>query len=408
MATFRYRAKKGPGKIIESVISAASKEEAVEKISQMGYLPVKIEEAGTDTASVAAAKGGGGQRKVASRQVTVFTRQLSILLKSGVPILKAMTILADQSLNTYLRIVLEEIRTEIQNGKTLSSALALYPPVFSPLYLALVCAGEESGTLEQALLRIAEYRAKQEQTLSHIRAALTYPALMAVVGAGTIIFMLTFVMPRLMSIFSRFGQELPLSTKILMSVSNFLTQGWVWFVVGAGVLAVIGLTQRRNRSKRERLLFSYAQLHMPLFGEIFIKAELACFSRTLELLLNSGIQLLRAIQTSIPTLNNEIIRDALGNVQNVIEQGGSFGMTLDRYSVFPKFMVNLISVGEESGKMEEALKELANTYEFETDEAVKVMTNLLEPVMILVMGIVVGFIIISMLLPVFQLNMMVQ
>ena len=160
--------------------------------------------------------------------------------------------------------------------------------------------------------------------------------------------------------------------------------------------------------KRERLLMGYIQLHIPLFGEIFLRAELARFSRTLELLLTSGIQLLKAIQISIPTLDNEIIRDELHRVHGIIEQGGSFGQTLNRSAVFPKFMVNLISVGEESGKLEESLQELAASYETETDEAIKVMTNLLEPLMILGMGIVVGFIIISMLLPVFQLNMMVQ
>ncbi|MDD5745882.1 MAG: type II secretion system F family protein [Candidatus Omnitrophica bacterium] len=407
MAIFKYRAKKGPGNIVESQLIAASRDEAIERINQLGYVPVRVEEVQSGTVS-SGARFAGIVRAVKGKHVTVFTRQLAILLKSGVPILKAMTILADQSLNPYFKTVLETVRSEIKNGKTLSSALALFPQLFSPLYLSLVRAGEESGTLDQALLRIAEYRFKQEQMFSQVRTALTYPVLMAIVGIGTIIFMLTFVMPRLLTIFSRVGQELPLPTKILIGVSNFLTQPWVWFVSGGVILLAVGVLRRHNRTKRERLLMSYVQLHVPLFGEIFLRAELARFSRTLELLLISGIQLLKAIQISIPTLNNEIIRNELQHVYEVIEQGGSFGQTLNRSAVFPKFMVNLVSVGEESGKLEEALQELTLTYESETDEAVKVMTNLLEPLMILGMGIVVGFIIISMLLPVFQLNMMVQ
>ena len=290
----------------------------------------------------------------------------------------------------------------------MSSCLGAYPNIFSPLYIALVRAGEDSGTMEKALLRIAEYRQKQEEIFVNIRTALTYPVLMALVGTATIIFMLTFVMPRLLGIFERLGQELPLPTRILISVSDFFNQGWVWAVIG-GVAFVLAAYLRNNRPSRRRKLFvSHLKLKAPVFAEVFLKAELARFSRTLELLLNSGVHVLKALQKSIPIIENEIMQDELRKAYKAIEQGESFGGTLEQSKVFPKFMVNLISVGEESGNLEDALKELALTYESETDEAVKIMTNLLEPMMILIMGLVVGFIIISMLLPVFQLNVMVS
>jgi len=407
MGAYTYKAKKGPDEIVESVIYASSKKEAIEKISQMGYLPVRVEEAGspavTDTG-----KPGFFFKRVRPKLVTVFTRQLSILLRSGVPILNALTILVDQSDSMYLKAVLSEIRQAVKDGKELSSALSLYPHIFPALYVSLVRAGEDSGTLEEALMRIAEYRYKQEQIISRIRTALTYPLLMAIVGVGTIVFMLTFVMPRLLKIFARLGQDLPLPTKILIGISNFLTQKPVWLVAGILAAGIVFFFQRGIQSKREQLFISYLKLHMPLFGNVFLKAELARFSRTMELLLKSGIQLLRALQGSIPTVDNEIIREELKQGYKAIEQGQSFGATLGRASVFPKFMVNLVSVGEESGKIDEALQELARTYEEETDEAVKIMTNLLEPMMILIMGIMVGFIIVSMLLPVFQLNIMVK
>ncbi|MFH1459967.1 MAG: type II secretion system F family protein [Candidatus Omnitrophota bacterium] len=407
MATYKYKAKKGPGKIINAQISAASREEAVERISQMGYMPVRIELA-EGTEGLAPANLGFLAERVGAKQITVFTRQLAVLLKSGVPILKGLKILSDQATNRYFQIVLGRIHNEVKDGKTLSSTLAVFPKIFPALYIALVKAGEESGTLEKALLRIAEYRQKQERIFSQIRTALTYPILMGIVGIGTIIFMLTFVMPRLLKIFTRLGQDLPLPTKIIIAFSNFLNNPWVWLIALLIISFSIFLLNRKSLSSRELLLLGSFKLKMPIFGQMFLKAELACFSITLELLLASGIQLLKAIQTSIPTLNNEVIKQELVKGYKAIEQGESFGLVLDQSNVFPKFMVNLIKVGEESGNLDEALHELANTYEQETEEAIKIMTNLLEPIMILIMGAVVGFIIVSMLLPVFQLNIMVK
>jgi general secretion pathway protein F len=407
MSIYKYKAKKGPHKIINAVINASSRQEAIEKISEMGYLPMSIEEV-REGESAAFSSKKLNRVKLNSKQITVFTRQLAILLRSGVPILKGLLILAEQALNPDFKAILNTINAQIKDGNSFSAALAAFPNIFSALYVALVRAGEDSGTLEISLLRIAEYRQKQEQIFTSIKTALTYPILMAVVGTGTIIFMLTFVMPRLLGIFARLGQELPLPTKILISVSRFLTQGWVWLIIGLITLILVLYFKNNAPSRRRKLLISQLKLKLPIFGEVFLKAELARFSRTLELLLDSGVHVLTALERSIPIIENEIMQDELKKAYKAIEQGESFGATLDQSKVFPKFMVNLISVGEESGNLEEALKELALTYENETDEAVKVMTNLLEPMMILLMGIVVGFIIVSMLLPVFQLDVMVN
>ena len=407
MGLYRYKAKKGPGKVITSVIAAGSKEEAVDKISKMGYMPVLVVDAGHKSLSDLKQEGLF-QGRIKSKQVTVFARQLSILLKSGVPILKAFTILVNQTPNQRLKRVLNSVHSQIKDGKTLSSALASHSKVFSGLFVSLIAAGEESGTVEVALLRIAEYRRKKEKILSNIRTAMTYPILMALVGTGTIIFMLTFVMPRLLSIFTRLGQDLPLPTKILISISNFLTQQWVWPVFIAVISLLFILFKRFIATKSGKLIVSHIKLRSPVFGTLFLRAELSQFSRTLDLLLKSGVQLLSAIQKSITTLDNEVIKQELVKGYKAIEQGETFGATLDRCPLFPKFMVNLVSVGEESGKIDGALEELAITYEEETDEAIKRMTNLLEPMMILIMGVIVGFIIVSMLLPVFQLNLIVQ
>jgi type II secretory pathway component PulF len=229
MSIYKYKAKKGPNKVINAVINAASRQEAIDKISEMGYLPIAIEEVREGESAVFSSKKLN-QIKLKSKQITVFTKQLAILLRSGVPILKGLLILADQSVDSDFKAILNIINAQIKDGNSLSAALAAFPNIFSPLYISLVRAGEDSGTVETSLLRIAEYRQKQEQIFTNIKTALTYPVLMAIVGMGTIIFMLTFVMPRLLGIFARLGQELPLPTKILISISNFLTQGWVWLL----------------------------------------------------------------------------------------------------------------------------------------------------------------------------------
>ncbi len=236
---------------------------------------------------------------------------------------------------------------------------------------------------------------------------MTYPILMALTGIGTIIFMLTFVMPRLMGVFSNLGGDLPLPTRILIELSNSLRQGWLW-----GAVVIIGaalvLFSRSKRIKSHQKLISILKLRVPIFGPFLLKAEIARFSRTLELLLKSGITIIKAIELACPVVSNEVLKIELLSCLQKLKEGASFGKSLKKSKWFPTFMTNLIIIGEESGKLEEGLAEVATFYERETDEALRGLTALLEPVMILVMGLVVGFIVIAMLLPMFELNMMVK
>lgn len=405
MANYNYKAKKGVGEIVNGNIEAQSKKEAIEKISALGYLPVYLEESKVpqDFIEPALNKPKG---KIRSGEVTVFSRQLSSLLKSGVPILKALSIIKEQSENQNLKLVLEDIYNSIKNGGTFSSALESYPNNFPVLYVALVRAGENSGILAGALLRIADYRAKQEEMLSRFRMAMAYPLLMAVVGLATVVFMLTFVMPRLMGIFSNLGQNLPLPTQILLSVSQALRQWWPWILL---ILAGIVLFIRKElKTKTGKAYWSIFKLHIPIFGKFALKADLACFSRTLELLIKSGLPILKAIEIAIEVLGNEVIKEKLAVSLKALEQGGSFGMSLKDAKLLPLFMVNLISVGEESGNLAEALAEVADSYERDTEEMIRIMSSLLEPLMILGMGLIVGFIVVAMLLPIFEINIIAR
>jgi len=403
MPIYRYRAKKGPQEIIESRIQAQSEAEAIDKINQIGLIPIRIEEE-YSTTSAKTSYPNKPKGKVPSREITIFSRELASLLKSGVPILNALNIISEQSESIHLKNTLRIIHDAVKDGSTFSAVLGMHPQIFSSLYVAMIRSGEDSGALAEVLLRIADYRAKQEEMLSRFRMALAYPILMAIVGLGTVIFMLTFVMPRLMKIFINLGQDLPLPTKILIFTSNGLRQWGFWIIL---VLALIILIFRRQmRSKTGRISLSLLKLHLPLYGKFTLKAELARFSRTLELLIKNGIPILQAINIAIPVLENEIIKNQLKQSYKELEQGGSLGRSLRNSRLFPLFMTNLIIVGEESGKLDEALSEIASSYERDTDESMRIMASLLEPLMILAMGLIVGFIVVAMLLPIFQINVM--
>lgn len=403
---YKYRAKKGPQDIVDGTIEASSEKEAIEKISQMGYIPVRVEKFSPAIVELHLTSQGKLHGKIKSRQTTIFSRQLASLLKSGVPILNALNIIREQSENPHLKYILHSIHNEIKEGATFSSVLAKYPNIFSSLYIAMIRTGEDTGNLPEVLLRIADYRMKQEEMLSRFRMSLAYPILMAIVGLATVVFMLTFVMPRLMGIFVNLGEKLPLPTRILIFISQGLRQWWFWIIL---ILAIIILLIRRQaKTKTGKLSLSIFKLHFPILGNFILKAELSRFSRTLELLIKNGIPILKAIDIAIPVLENEVIKNQLRQSYKQLEQGGSFGRSLKNSKVFPLFMSNLITVGEESGRLDEALAEVASSYERDTDEAMRIMVSLLEPLMILGMGLIVGFIVVAMLLPIFEINVMAR
>mgnify|MGYP001599456808 CR=1 FL=1 len=429
MPEYHYRAKKGPTEVVEGNMEAGSVDEAVEKLDQMGLLAIHLDEAKQSLQRPAdsgqrvkdkAAKAPAVERKresslpekktffgrVKSTEITLFGRQLSSLVKSGVPILRALWIIQEQTQNPLFKKFLVRAQEEINNGRSLSAVLAGYPKFFSPLYVAMVHMGEDSGNLQEAMLRISDYRQRQEEILSRVRTAMAYPILMGLTGMGTIIFMLTFVIPKLTTLFSSLGTSLPLPTKILMRISGVFQTPELW--VGAAVLAILLVTLVRWRASQMRWLWSVASLRIPVIKGFVMKSELARFSRTFELLIKSGLPILRAIEVAVPVLGNRVYRHQLEKAKEDLTGGGSLGKSLRECGVFPLFMTNLISVSEESGKLDEAMQEMASFYERETDEQIKIMTSLMEPLMILVMGVIVGFIVMAMLLPMFELNMIVK
>ncbi|MBN2119661.1 MAG: type II secretion system F family protein [Candidatus Omnitrophica bacterium] len=401
MALYRYKAKETPQKLVEGNIEAATRDDAIKQIEQMGYFPVKVEEISEGDATLVFKKVRTS--RISSKEITIFSRQLATLIKSGVPILKALGVLVEQTSNMGFKNIISDVFNELKEGSKFSSCLSKYPKVFSTFYVAMVRAGEDSGNLEEVLFSLADYRTSQEDMVSKVKLALLYPVIMLFVGIGTIVFMLTFVMPRLMRIFEDMGEQLPVPTKILISVSQFLSQNWIFILVGLG--AFIAVLRFELRRKQARRIASNIKLRLPLVGSLLIKKELARLSRTLELLIKSGIPILKAIELTAPIIDNDIIREGFMESHKELAQGSSLGKTLKRCKVFPAFMTNLISIGEESGKLDLSLAELANSYEKDTQDSIKAFTTILEPIMILGMGLIIGFVVIGMLLPIFQINL---
>ncbi|VAX35348.1 Type IV fimbrial assembly protein PilC [hydrothermal vent metagenome] len=408
MSTFVYTAKKSTAETVSGQITAESEEEAIELINQLGFLPVNVQERVSNEGSRGkkplSAENLKIGKRVKGKELFLFSRQLASLLKSGVSILRALTIIAQQTQNPFFKQVILQIASEVRNGKTFSDCLSAFPNIFSLLYITMIRAGEESGDPQDMLMDIAAYQRRQEEILSKVRTALAYPLLMAVVGIATVWFILAFVVPKMAGLFDSLGDALPLPTQILLKISAFLSQEWIW--VALVILVCVFSFQRFIKTKKGKALISHFILSLPIFGPIILKTELARFCRTLVLLLKSGVSIIRALPIVTPILSNEFIKNHLRKCHKDLMGGRSFGDSIKDSEGIPAMMGHLITIGEESGNLNAVLGEIAQDYEQETDEQIKIMTTLLEPVMILTIGLVVGFIVFAILLPIFQMDVL--
>jgi len=398
MPKFSYKAKKGPAEIIKGVIEAGTSQEALAKLVKMGYVPIQIDEykeaTGKEPLRLSVFK------KVRPRDLTIITSQLASLVKSKVSLLEAMKILSEQTESPELKKIVFHIKEELEGGKGLSEALTAYPDVFSPLYINMVRSGESGGILEDSLARLADFREEEETLKAKISSALAYPAFIVLVGILTVLALLFFAMPRLTSLFSELGQALPLPTRILISLTKGVKIYWYWLIA----IVVLFILVVRTTLQKKRLAVDAFKLRLPLLGTLFKKTELARFSRTFNVLLANGIPVFQAVEIAALTVNNRIFKIELEKVRNDIVGGMQLGESLKKCSLFPRFVTNMLTVGEKGGNLEGALAEVANFYEREVDRTTKIVTSLIEPMIILIMGLVVGFIVFAMLLPIFQIN----
>ena len=401
MPIFEYKAKKKNAETVLGEIFAETKEDAIEKVHQLDLVPIFLKEKGSSGGSSSSLEVVSN-RRLSRKKIYFFTRQMTSLLKGGVPILKALEIIASQAKDPQYHNVVQFIYRGIRDGRPFSDCLAEHPKIFSSFYISMVKAGEESGRLKEILMDIANYLRAQEEMTGKIRMAMTYPLFMLVLGIGTVFFILTSVMPPLAALFVNLGQTLPLPTIIVMQISAFCVKWWGMMLVA---LFLLGLTIRQwQQTPGGRMAISQLKLSLPGLNDFWLKVELARFCRSLQLLLKSGISIVRALQLSVPVIDNQLIQKQLGKCQEDLVAGRSLSQSLQQAKLIPPMVAQLIMVGEEAGSLSETLEDIGESYEQETNEIIKLMTTLLEPLMILIVGAMVGFIVMAMLLPIFQLD----
>ena len=403
MPVWNYSGVRSNGERTRGLIDADSLQSARQKLKKEGILPVSLEpHAGGREAATPESPSGRG--RLSSKDLSTFTRQLSILVGAGVPIVEALGAILDQGGDTPPARVASRIRDNVKEGRSLSVAMGSLPGTFSPIYLNMVRAGEESGTLEIMLGRLADLLEKQSNTRRKIVGSLFYPVMLMGVGILMVVFLLIVVMPRITSIFEGLKATLPLPTRILMGSSAWLRSHLlaVGLSLGAGLL----LLARFARTRRATL--DRWALRVPKVGDLVLSTQVARFSRTLGVLLSSGTPLQKAMEVSEAVVTSGPVRDAVARAREDLASGSSLSRSLRESKVFPLLAVHMIAVGERSGKLEELLIKLAEGYEQEVDQTIVTLTSLIEPVMILFIGGIVLFMVMSVLLPIFEMSQAVQ
>lgn len=404
MPLYSYRATDSMGKIIEGNMEAQGEKAVVDRLHTLGYIPIKIGLPGEGSLLSRDIRWDFFFKKVSWGDVLGFTQGLATLLNAGLPMDRSLSILVEITEKQEFKKILEEIVKDVEGGSTLATALGKHPKVFSKLYVNMVRAGEAGGFLTSSLEQLAKYLGSTQELKNYIISAMIYPVILSAVGGISIVILLTFVVPRFAQIFSHTGTPLPLPTQILLGFSSMVRDYW-WAIMGLFGACYWGF-KRYIRTDQGRLKWDRAKLKWILVGHLIKKIEVSRFSRTLGTLIKSGIPILSAINIVQETLGNKVISRSMDNVYKMVKEGGRMSEILRKDSLFPLLAVHMVTVGEESGNLDDMLLHIADNYENEVRTDVKRLVSLLEPAMILFMGMVVGFIVISILLAIFSVNEM--
>lgn len=405
MPIFEYKALDQNGKSRKGLIDSDTEDQARARLRNQGLFPVSFKEGRTKSSSKSISLHLSSFHRITSEEIGVVTRQLATLIDAGIPLISAITSLVEQTENSSLKRVLVQIRDSVNEGATLTDALREHGQLFSEVYINMVRAGEASGSLGVVLEKLADFSEKQEAIKSQIKTALFYPVFMALVGVGILFILLTYVVPNIIQVFAEMDQALPAPTRFLINSSSFLQQYW-WGVL-LFILLLFLLVKYLIRQSAGRVVWDHLKLRFPVVGSVSRKIILARFAATLGSLLESGVDLMNALKIVKALMNNVKISEVLDEAIEDIEQGRSMTLVLSKSSWFPSMFVQMVSVGEQSGNLEKMLRKVASAYEREVESALKGLTSLIEPLMIVVMGGVVGFIVLSILLPIFEMNQFV-
>jgi len=405
MPVFAFEARKNDGQKITSEVTADSKDEAIKKIQEKGLRPTRIKAQKGEPKSrpvpgvekVAKKKTPLFKAGVRSNDIVTFTTQLSTLQDAGLPIVRSLKILEEQQKPGRFKDQLEEVSSEVEQGSTLSEAMAKYPKSFDKLYISMVKAGEAGGVLDVILRRLAGFMEKSQKLRKKVKGALIYPAAVITVAIAILVVIMLFVVPAFEKMFNDINQELPAPTQLLLNTSQAIQNYW-YLVPLIPILLIGGMKLIARTDAGEKALDAF-KLRMPVFGTIIKKSSVARFCRTLGTLIASGVPILEALRIVKDAVGNVIIANAIEDVHGSIREGDTIADPLRASGIFDELLVNMIDVGEETGELDKMLMKIADNYEADVDVAVEGMSSLLEPLLIVGMGLVVGFIVISLFLP---------
>ncbi len=403
--TYAYKVRDQGGKLVEGQLEADDANLVVGKLRQMGYTPIAIE-AKSATSLTSDVRIPGFGPKVKLKEVAVFSRQFATMINSGLSLIRALAILTEQTESPVLAKVAGDVRLDVERGSSLSAALSRHPKVFNHLYIAMVKSGEAGGVLDAVLMRLADTIEKQVELRRKIKSAMTYPVVVLVICSVIAIAMLLLIVPQFKSIYADLGGTLPLPTRILISISDLLQTFFPVFVI-FGIGGFFGF-RKWARSAQGKPKWDAFKLRVPVFGALTKKAALARFSRTLAALTRSGVGILEALDIVAETSGNEVVSTAVRDTQGAVKRGDTLARPLEHHEVFPPMVVQMIAVGEETGALDEMLDKLADSYDNEVSAPVDALTSLIEPMLICLMGIIVGGMIISLYMPMFNIIKLIK
>ncbi len=397
MPNFQYKAYDKNGNPKNGIVEATDQESAINLLRNLGLTVTSLEVEVKSTLNTNLSIG----KKVKTKEIVVFSRQLATMINAGLPLVRALRILQDQSANKEFQKILDKIASDVEAGTSLSQALSKYPKTFNKVYVTMIRSGEASGRLDEVLLRISDQQEKDFNMMSKIKSAMAYPAFILVMLVGVVVLMMVMVVPQLKIIFEQSNVQLPLPTRILLAISNFTTHYW-WLLIIIIISVVFGFRFWISTPSGRRA-WDAAKLKIPVFGKLAELIYMTRFTRTLGTLVTGGLPILEALDITADAIGNTLYRDAIQDTAKKVEAGVGIGTTLRKKKIFPVMVSQMIEVGEKTGNIDQILDRLSQFYENETDTMIKTMSSLLEPILMIIMGIGVGFLAIAIIMPIYGL-----
>lgn len=396
MPTFAYTARTLGGELKTATMDAASRDEVVAQLRRQKLIVVKIDEE----------KAKKRMGRIKTRDIVIFTRQFATMINAGLPLVQALDILSKQSENKALQDVTRQVVYDVESGHTVADALRRHPKAFPDLYVNMVAAGEAGGILDTILLRLATFLEKNDALVGKVKSAMIYPAVIMSVAVVAIVVLLIFVIPVFQNMFASVNLSLPLPTRVVIGLSSFLKH--YWWLMGAGIWGGIFMLRQYYRAPAGRLQVDRFMLRVPVLGDLLRKSAVSRFTRTLGTLISSGVSILDGLEITAKTAGNQVIHNAIMESRSSIAGGDTISAPLQKSNVFPPMVISMIAVGEQTGGLDEMLSKIADFYDTEVDTAVSGLLSLMEPIMIVFLGVIVGGMVVAMYLPIFDMINAVQ